>query len=411
MGCKLRTYCKNVDIENPAIVSGWIFDYLHGEKNRPPKWRRKDYQLFMVEWSSYTLGEIRLAVDTHNHNVLLDVCSDIAREVCARIRRRDLRLTPIRFFKRIDGISMKERDISHESVMQQIMDAVAVYALMPLFKAKIMPHQYASIKNRGQVAGSAKIGKWIRRDKRCRYYGKADVRKCFRSLSRRVIMRLLRRDIHKNATLLWFVDALLATYWRVENGKVVLLGLVIGTLLSQWLCNYALSYLYRYVHGLTKKQQRHGVVREVKLVFHQLFYMDDIFVTGTRAADVQSALRKAAAWAKKHLGISLHEDFTVRDLAKHAIDMMGYVIAYRATTIRARIFLRARRHYLRAAVWLRHNQRLTLRRAQNVISYYGYFLHSDSTRIKAKLDVERIFATAKRNVSFYTLNQKGPIAA
>lgn len=30
--------------------------------------------------------------------------------------------------------------------MQQIMDAVAVYALMPLFKAKILPHQYASIK-------------------------------------------------------------------------------------------------------------------------------------------------------------------------------------------------------------------------------------------------------------------------
>lgn len=102
----------------------------------------------------------------------------------------------------------------------------------------------------------------------------------------------------------------------------------------------------------------------------------------------------------------------MRDLAKHAIDMMGYVIAYSATTIRARIFLRARRHYLRAAVWLRHNQRLTLRRAQNVISYYGYFKNSDSAHIKAKLDVERIFATAKRNVSFYTIvNQKGPIAA
>lgn len=413
MGCKLRTYCKKVDIENPAIVSGWIFDYLHGEKNRPPKWRRKDYQLFMVQWSCYTLGEIRLAVDTHNHNVLLDICNDIAREVCARIRRRDLRLAPIKFFKRIDGISMKERDISHESIMQQIMDAVAVYALMPMLKAKIMPHQYASIKTRGQVAGANKIGKWIRRDKRCRYYGKADVKKCFQSLSRRVIMRLLRRDIHKNATLLWFVDALLSTYWRVENGKVVTLGLVIGTLLSQWLCNYALSYLFRYVQGLTRKQNRHGVIHEVKLVFHSLFYMDDIFVTGSRAADVQSALRKAAAWVKKELGISLHDDFKILSLAKNAVDMMGYVISYKATTIRARIFLRARRHYLRAAVWLRRNKRLTLRRAQNVISYYGYFKNSDSTHIKAKLNIEPIFAIAKRDVSFYTLinQKKGLIAA
>ena len=119
---------------------------MHGEKNRPPKWRRKDYQLFMVEWSCYSLGEIKLAVEYHNHNILLEICDDIAREVCARIRRRDLRLAPIKFFKRIDGISLKERDISHESIMQQIMDAVAVYALMPLFKAKILPHQYASIK-------------------------------------------------------------------------------------------------------------------------------------------------------------------------------------------------------------------------------------------------------------------------
>lgn len=409
----MRTYCKRVDIENPAIVSGWIFDYLHGEKNRPPKWRRKDYQLFMVEWSCYSLDEIKLAVEYHNHNILLEICDDISREVCARIRRRDLRLAPIKFFKRIDGISLKERDISHESIMQQIMDAVAVYALMPLFKAKILPHQYASIKNRGQVAGANKIAKWIRRDKRCRYYGKADVKKCFQSLSRRVIMRLLRRDIRKNATLLWLVDSLLSTYWRIENGKVVILGLVIGTLLSQWLCNYALSYLFRYVQGLRRTQRRRGEIREVKLVYHILFYMDDIFVTGLRAADVQSALRKAATWAKKMLGISLHDEFKILGFATNAVDMMGYVIGYESTTIRARIFLRARRHYLRAAVWLRHNKRLTLRRAQNVISYYGYFKNSDSTHIKAKLNVETIFAVAKRNVSFYTLvnHQKGPIAA
>ena len=45
--------------------------------------------------------------------------------------------------------------------------------------------------------------------------------------------------------------------------------------------------------------------------------------------------------------------------------------------------------------------------------YYGYFKNSDSTHIKAKLNVETIFAVAKRNVSFYTLvnHQKGPIAA
>ena len=162
----MKTYCKRVDITNSDIVSIWIFDYLHGDNNRPPKWSRRDYQVFMVQWSCYTLGEIKLAIKYQNHNVLMEICKDIAREVCRRIRQRDLRLTPIRFFKRIDGISGKEREISHESIMQQLMDAVAVTALMPLFRAKIMPHQYASVKKRGQVAGKSKIEKWLRRDKR-----------------------------------------------------------------------------------------------------------------------------------------------------------------------------------------------------------------------------------------------------
>lgn len=387
---------------------------MHGEKNRPAKWNRQDYQLFMVEWSSYTLGEVKQAIAAQNHGILLDICDDIAREICSRIRNRDLRLAPIKFFKRVDGISGKEREISHESVMQQIMDAVAVAALMPLFKAKIMPHQYASVKGRGQVAGKEKIEKWIRRDKRCRWYGKADVQKCFRSLSRRAVMRLLKRDIHKNPVLLWYVDALLSTYWKIEGGKVVLLGLVIGTLLSQWLCNYALSYLFRYVQSLCKVQRRRGTIVQIKLVSHVLFYMDDILLIGSRAADVLSALRKAAAWAHKELGIKLHDGYQVLSLAPSRIDMMGYVVGYECSTIRARIFLRARRNYIRAGVWLRHNHRLTLRRAQSVISYYGYFKYTDSVRVSAKLDVTRIFEKAKKDVSFYSkmrLAQKGRCAA
>ena len=58
----MKTYCKRVDITNSDIVSIWIFDYLHGDNNRPPKWSRRDYQVFMVQWSCYTLGEIKLAI-------------------------------------------------------------------------------------------------------------------------------------------------------------------------------------------------------------------------------------------------------------------------------------------------------------------------------------------------------------
>ncbi len=409
----MKTYCKNVDITDRKQVTGWIFDYLKGDNKRAPKWARKDYRPFMANWSCYSVAEIETAIRECNHNVLLEICADIAEEICSRIENRNLRLQPIQFFKRIDGISLKEREISHESVMQQNMDAVAVAALMPLLRAKIMPHQFASIKKRGQVAGKNKIEKWIRRDKRCRVYGKADVVKCFRSVRRAVVLRLLGRDIHKNKLLLWFVEALLATYYKIENGVIEFVGLVIGTLLSQWLCNYVLSYLFRYIARLEKVQVRRGIRKTIKLAVHTLFYMDDILVIGSRKADVESALRKAAVWAKKTLGVKLHDGVQALEIKNNNIDMMGYVVGKKKTTIRARIFLRARRHYLRAGVWLRKNRRLTLKRAQDIVSYYGYFIRTNSVKVMARLNVEEICKKAKKDISFYMKTRllKGAMAA
>lgn len=153
---------------------------------------------------------------------------------------------------------------------------------------------------------------------------------------------------------------------------------------------------------------------QIKLVSHVLFYMDDILLIGSRVADVLSALRKAAAWAHKELGVKLHDGYQVLNLARSRIDMMGYVVGYECSTIRARIFLRARRNFIRAGIWLRHNHRLTLRRAQSVISYYGYFKHTDAVHVSAKLDTIRIFEKAKKDVSFYSkmrIAQKGRCAA
>lgn len=61
----------------------------------------------------------------------------IAVEITERIKARDLALPPIHYRDRVDKSSGKLRRLGIESAMQQCMNYVAVYALMPMLKAKV----------------------------------------------------------------------------------------------------------------------------------------------------------------------------------------------------------------------------------------------------------------------------------
>ena len=92
------------------------------------------------------------------------------------------------------------------------------------------------------------------------------------------------------------------------------------------------------------------------------------------------------------------------DTMDYRIDMMGYVIGYKRTIVRAKIFVRLRRQFLRAERALRkgRNNYLSLRRSQMIICYAGYLIYTDSTRIKQKLKYASVFDDAKHAVSHYT---------
>ena len=93
------------------------------------------------------------------------------------------------------------------------MEYMAVNALQPLFRAKLLPCQYGSIPGRGQVSGKRKIERILRRKHRGRIDAvKGDIRKAYPSVTVDCVMRLLRRDIGKNKTLLWFIEALMSNY-------------------------------------------------------------------------------------------------------------------------------------------------------------------------------------------------------
>ena len=57
----------------------------------------------------------------------------------------DLDLDPVSVFYRIDGISMKRRQLSNCCPLHQCFGHLAVIGLRPLFRAKLLPYQFASI--------------------------------------------------------------------------------------------------------------------------------------------------------------------------------------------------------------------------------------------------------------------------
>ena len=347
----MKTYCKNVDPSDVKTIEPFVWEALSS------KLKRKDYSEFAARYCELDGKEIRRharmgdGLYPEMKAALHLICEDIS----LRIRARSLDLEPIRYSQRTDGLSKKTRTIGIESVMQQLMEHVAVGCMKELWQAKYEFHQYASIKGKGQLRGAKAIQKWTKKGK-TKHFVKLDVRKCFHSLSRKTAMKWLRRDIRKNKLLLWFVDALLQMHGD---------GLVIGSLLSQFLCNYFMSYGYRFVMGLYK--ERRG--KRIQLCSCALFYMDDIMIAGNDRRNLVMAVRKLAKYMKANFGLEIKENWNVRDHDHCGIDMMGFVITAKGRIkIRPRVFIRARRAFFRSAAG-DDRQKIQYR----VSAYYGFF--------------------------------------
>lgn len=347
----MKTYCKHADPTDPQTIERYSYEAMTG------KLKRKDYSEFVAGYCSLSAKEIRkrarAAVTWYPE--LEQALHWIALDIAGRIRARRLDLPPVRYSERHDGLCHKVRKIGLMSVMQQLMEHVAVGCMEELWAAKYEYHQYASIRGKGQLKGARRILKWTKRGK-TKHFVKLDIRKCFQSITRETAMRWLRRDIGKNMLLLWFVDELLTMHGD---------GLIIGSLLSQFLCNYFMSYAYRFVMGLHK--ERRG--KAVRLVSCALFYMDDILLAGADRRNLATAVRKLIRYMRGSFGLTIKDTWHVRRHADAPIDMMGYVITAKGRLkIRRRVFLRARRSFRK--VWRGDRTRITLYR---IGAYYGYF--------------------------------------
>ena len=388
----MKTYCKNLDI-NADFIEKCIYKCF--EK----KWNRSDVIRYLSKYSDKNVDEIRELVTVryvagqgcvHKRKELAPEIRKIAEQLEKEIKEKNVRLKAIKYRERYDTSSHKMRLIGIESMKQQVLDYVAVNALMDLFMDRIGDNQFACVPNRGQKFGKLRIEKWIRKHpNKCAYVAKADIKKCYPSVNTRTLKRLIRKYV-KNDEVIYLVELLIDSYGG---------GLSIGSYLSTWLCNFYLSFAYRYAsEKLVKvRRKKSGDVVTKRLIFKVCFWMDDIVMFGSRKADLIRAVKLLDNFLRSELDLQLKDDWRVYKMG--FVDVMGYKIGKEFTTIRNKTFLKIRRTFMKALRSLHKFKKITIKQAQRLISFYGKIKETNSNNFKRKYKIDYIINKAKRRIS------------
>lgn len=344
----MRTYCKGLVMDRAHVARAYD-EWRRARAGRKNAWR--------------------VAREHGSADALID---ELARE----IEGRCLALRPIRRYEHTEPTNGKVRVIGVESVKQQVIDYAIVLALGPLLKARVGHWQVAGVPGKGQVAARDAMRRWVREGG---YHVKLDIRRCYPSISHDVARRVVRRHV-RSPDVLYCVDAVLATYGE---------GLEIGSYLSLWMANLVVSFGYHHLEGLGKR--RRG--RWVPLITHQLWHMDDGLIMARDKRDLKMAVRSLARYMRDEFGLTFKPWKVARTSDAEPLDMGGFVVREGRCTLRAGIFLRARRAFAR------FSRRHTLRLAYRVVSYWGWLTNADSDGFIIGNGINRQFRIARAIVS------------
>lgn len=344
---QLKTYCKGLRIDE-ALISRAYESWLDAQAGKKNAWR---------------------VVDEHGSAEAL--MAEIESEVAAR----SLTFRPIKRYRHREPTNGKLRIIGVESVKQQVCDYVAIEALSGLLRAKAGFWQVSSVRGKGQLMAANAVRRWVQEGG---YFVHLDVRKCYPSIRPDVAMRILRRYV-RSPDVLYLCGALLATYGG---------GLEIGSYFSLRMAQLVLSFGYHDVEGMGKL--RRGAWRP--LVSHQLWYADDIYLFSQDKRDLRSAARQLQRLLLKDFGLYVKPWKVCRLGDQEPVDVVGFTVRPRRTTLRPTLFLRACRSFRK------YRRCPTPSRARRVCSYWGWFQNTDSLGVVTGNGFDKTFKQARRRV-------------
>lgn len=386
----MKRYCKNIDITNRDLIARATYKCLKG------KYKRNDTLELLSDTSGLKKNEINNIYCRYGINGVKPFIEILIDTIRHELINKSISFYPIWYKDKADPSSHKIRHIGIQHVKQQIYDYIAIEGLKPLF-SYIGVHQYASIKERGCIKGIKTIKRWLR-NKSLKYFAKLDIKKCYPSIQHDKLIAFLEKHI-KNDMLMWLIRTLINTF---ES------GLSIGSYLSQYLCNLYLAQIYHLIGHLHKvRKHKNGTTDNIRLVYHELFYMDDILIMGVAAKDMHKAVKEIIKYCKT-LGLKIKDSWFVKQMPfankkqdKSFIDIMGFRIYRTHITIRKRVFKRIRRISIRLYKKIKTHQKILESHARKIISYWGLLKNSNSQKVIHKYHISDIVKICKKVVKEY----------
>lgn len=210
-------------------------------------------------------------------------------------------------------------------------DRVVHHALMdrlePVFERRMVFESFACRRGKGTHAALVFARRQVRRFS---FFLKLDVRKCFDSLDHEVVLDTLARTV-KDRRVLHLAERIV----RVGGREGV--GLPIGNLTSQWLCNLVLDRLDHHV-------------KEALRIPSYVRYMDDFALFTNDKERLRAAHDEVRGFLHEHLHLALKDEATVLAPAREGLPFLGWRI-YRGTVRLRSGNLRRMRSRVKQRLW------------------------------------------------------------
>lgn len=252
-----------------------------------------------------------------------------------------------------EGTNKKRRELLIPSLKDHFVHTAVSIILKKYLSKRFYFYACGSLPDRGQTFAVKAVEGHLRK-KRPKYCALADIKKCYKSIKKEVVMKCLRR-VFKDENFLK-INEMILTQMRD--------GLAIGFAVSHWYAQLVLSFADE---GLKRTFPKIHIVR----------YMDNYVMLCNR----KRTLHKAVIWLMAHLRsfhLRVKEDWQVFPVKSRMVEFLSYRMNSDKTILRKKLMYRLARRFKRASVIFNAHT------ARTIMSYRGILKHCDSYKFRVK---------------------------
>lgn len=264
----------------------------------------------------------------------------------------------------------KERQLASPNLKDHIIHWMVILATKEPLTRGMYEHSYGSIPKRGIEGARKTVQRWVRHDRKTKYFVKLDIRKFYPNVDQEKLKAKF-RSVIKDEQMLKVMD---------EVVSCVPKGLPIGTYTSQWFANF---YLQDFDHHIAQDLYKTRRGKRIPLVRHYMRYMDDMLLLGSNKRDLEKAVREVMRFAREEMHLEIKPTWEICEIADcrgdtgKPIDIVGYRFFKCRTDVRGTIFLHFRRTWKKARRHFARFGKYCVYHARVLLSLIGWFQHAE----------------------------------